>query len=97
LLATASDSRRPWWTVAARTARAADFGSEERREHVKEMREEQAKLKERAIGIRCSGGNQFCRRFEFDGDEQEEEERRERLPALAFQGKERMERWPAPS
>jgi hypothetical protein len=39
----------------------------------------------------------FCWRFKFDDDKQEEEERRERLPALAFKGKERMERWPAPS
>jgi hypothetical protein len=90
-------ARRPWRTAAARTARAADFDNEEQREHAKEMREEQAKLEARAIGIRCSGGGQFCRWFEFDGDEQEEEERREWLPALAFQGKERMKRWPAPS
>ena len=49
-------------SAATRTARAADFDSEERRKLVKEMRKAEANLWARVIGLRWSGRGEFRRR-----------------------------------
>jgi hypothetical protein len=56
-----------------------NFDSEERREHLKEMREEQAKIKARAIRRRCSSNAKFARRSSSPVAARQKE-RKERVP-----------------